>query len=154
MNATSVSKSEKMKAHWLSGRMNKSVYTPEVRAKMSTIKKTHTPWNKGKKMSKEYKETISKTMKGLTGEKSRHWKGGLNPMWIRKVRLKQNGGSHTLGEWENLQAQYNWMCVGCKKQTTLTKDHIIPITRGGSDNIENIQPLCKSCNSRKHNKVF
>lgn len=66
-------------------------------------------------------------------------------------------GSHTFSEWENLKAQYNWTCPSCLKRETeikLTEDHIIPLSRGGSDNIENIQPLCKSCNSRKHIRII
>jgi 5-methylcytosine-specific restriction endonuclease McrA len=65
-------------------------------------------------------------------------------------------GSHTIGEWENLKAQYNWTCPCCGKSdpnVKLTEDHIIPLSKGGSDNIENIQPLCGSCNSRKHTKI-
>lgn len=100
---TSQSKSEKMKAHWASGRMTKDVYTPEVRA----------------------------------------------------IRRRENGGSHTFGEWETLKAQYNWICPCCREpEKELVQDHIIPLAKGGSDNIENIQPLCRSCNAKKHTAII
>lgn len=75
----------------------------------------------------------------------------------RKVRLLKNGGFHSKGEWENLKAQYNWTCPSCHKsepKISLTKDHIVPAIKGGSNNIENIQPLCRPCNSRKHSKII
>ena len=74
----------------------------------------------------------------------------------RELRKKQNGGSFTIREWETLKAQYNWTCPCCFKsepEIKLTIDHIIPISKGGSDNIENIQPLCLKCNIIKSTKV-
>jgi 5-methylcytosine-specific restriction endonuclease McrA len=58
-------------------------------------------------------------------------------------------GTHTLADWEYLRQRIN-RCVKCGAQhLPLTKDHIIAVSRGGCDCIENIQPLCQSCNSRK-----
>lgn len=74
---------------------------------------------------------------------------------IRNYRRKQAEGNFTIQEWENLKAQYNWTCPMCGKRepdVKLTADHIIPISKGGTSNIENIQPLCRSCNARKGNR--
>ncbi|MCK4464389.1 MAG: HNH endonuclease [Bacteroidales bacterium] len=35
-----------------------------------------------------------------------------------------------------------------------TKDHVIPISKGGDNTKENIVPACQSCNSKKFNKIF
>lgn len=64
-------------------------------------------------------------------------------------------GSHTEEEWQELKAFYNYTCLCCGKQEPeikLTRDHVIPLTQGGSDSIDNIQPLCARCNSKKTTK--
>lgn len=70
----------------------------------------------------------------------------------RYARQKGALGNHTLQEWENLKKLYDQKCAYCRESKPLTKDHIIPLSKGGSDFIENIQPLCRNCNSKKHNK--
>lgn len=67
----------------------------------------------------------------------------------RYAREKNAIGSHTLQEWENLKIKFNNKCAICDKEIKLTKDHIIPLSAGGTDYIENIQPLCRNCNSKK-----
>lgn len=68
----------------------------------------------------------------------------------RRARIAKNGGSYTPSEWKLLCAKYDYKCLRCGEKKPLTPDHVIPISRGGTNNIDNIQPLCKSCNCKKH----
>ena len=43
-------------------------------------------------------------------------------------------------------------CLCCGAKTGLSIDHVIPISIGGKDELSNLQPLCKSCNSSKGTK--
>jgi hypothetical protein len=61
---------------------------------------------------------------------------------------------HTEQEWRELCAKYNHCCLRCGLQLPLSRDHIVPVTQGGSDAITNIQPLCKVCNSWKNNRTI
>ena len=50
-----------------------------------------------------------------------------------------------------------YRCVECgatSKETTLEIDHIIPVSRGGTNDIDNLQTLCKECNRAKSNTFW
>lgn len=68
----------------------------------------------------------------------------------KRYELEKNAeGGHTDEEWENLKREYNFRCAHCNKRKKLCRDHIIPLCKGGSSYISNIQPLCANCNSKK-----
>lgn len=71
----------------------------------------------------------------------------------RRNQVKNAEGSHTLEEWESLKKKYHQHCAYCNKKRFLTRDHIIPISKGGTNHIWNIQPFCRPCNSRKFNHI-
>lgn len=59
-------------------------------------------------------------------------------------------GRHTEDEWELMLDACYHLCVRCYADEPLVRDHILPLcVAGSSDHIENIQPLCWSCNSTK-----
>ena len=148
-------------------------HSPESIAKMKAKLMGNIPWNKGKKMSEDFRikcrqrqlgvvrspETCKRIGDGHRGEKNYHWKGGYeNKLFLnnqRRIRKEGNGGSHSLEEWLELKRKYNNTCPACLKREpliTLSRDHINPISLGGTDDITNIQPLCRACNSKKNNR--
>jgi 5-methylcytosine-specific restriction endonuclease McrA len=59
--------------------------------------------------------------------------------------------------WHWLCEQLDNRCQYCGHQFPARKleiDHIIPVSKGGTSSRENIQPLCRSCNSKKRDAYF
>lgn len=45
-------------------------------------------------------------------------------------------------------------CAYCGRKTKLQIDHKLAISRGGTDDLNNISFVCTNCNSRKYNKTI
>jgi 5-methylcytosine-specific restriction endonuclease McrA len=72
-----------------------------------------------------------------------------NSRWVREFAAK---GSFTRAQFKELCAAYGKVCLCCRGKGPLVPDHVIPLESQGSNDITNIQPLCKRCNSRKGTK--
>jgi 5-methylcytosine-specific restriction endonuclease McrA len=72
----------------------------------------------------------------------------------RKSNMKNLPCDLTAQEWEEIKKSQNYRCALCGKTKSLARDHIIPLSRGGAFTKDNIQGLCKSCNSIKHTKTM
>lgn len=83
--------------------------------------------------------------------KRRVWSKAANHR--RRVRVRDAGPSFTTQQWRALCEQYGHRCLCCGEHKPLTPDHVIPLSLGGSNTIDNIQPLCGPCNSRKFTKT-
>lgn len=57
--------------------------------------------------------------------------------------------THTAKEWQAMLDATGRQCVKCGGEGPLEKDHIVPIYQGGTDGIDNLQPLCRACNAAK-----
>ena len=73
----------------------------------------------------------------------------------RRARLEGGGGSHTAAEWRVVLKEYGNRCAYCA--TALARpirEHVVPLQRGGTDDITNIVPACNRCNTLKGSEVW
>lgn len=120
----------------------------------------------GKHHSSHTKAKIRRNRCGKAlADKNSAWKGGLTKQpgyrahlqRSRELAKRVSGGTHTFQQWLELK---NWggnICFNCRRsepEIKLTRDHIVPLSQGGSDGITNIQPLCLPCNVRKYTKTI
>ena len=119
--------------------------------------------DKIKEYNKEYKE---KNKEELSKRKLEYYKTlhGRLLNRLRKIRRrekeKQLITDYTKEEWNHKLNETKGICPYCKQKVgikKLTLDHITPISKAPISfvyTIEQIQPLCKSCNSKKNNKII
>lgn len=77
-----------------------------------------------------------------------------------KLKRREVEGFHSFQDWITLLKEYENRCFYCNDKMTKyvgpkqrTRDHIIPLAKGGTDDIDNIVPACRSCNSSKGIKL-
>jgi 5-methylcytosine-specific restriction endonuclease McrA len=75
-------------------------------------------------------------------------KGGHN----RRINTKKTISNLTHTDWSIILQLQNYQCTKCGDyfdQKIPTRDHIISVKDGGALTKNNVQALCKSCNSKK-----
>jgi hypothetical protein len=97
-------------------------------------------------------------MATFSGEKSWHWKGGdAIPSYPVRLLRATVGRGVTDSEWRAIKLRFDNRCACCRRPASerrLTMDHIVPLSKGGSHQPENIQPLCLLCNQVKHVRIL
>lgn len=85
----------------------------------------------------------------------------IRSMWAahtqkRRARKRLAPGSFTETEIFILYRDQDGKCARCHEclPPNFHRDHIVPLSRGGSNYINNIQLLCPSCNCRKSSKLM
>lgn len=72
----------------------------------------------------------------------------------RRARLKENGGSHTPKQIQEQFTRQKGKCYYCRvKMEKYQIDHVVPVSKGGSNDISNIVLACPPCNQQKNDRL-
>lgn len=70
----------------------------------------------------------------------------------RKILAKRRGAMGpgvTARQWNDLCEAFGRRCAYCGCAAKLTEDHVRPVSKGGADDLHNVLPACRKCNTRK-----
>jgi 5-methylcytosine-specific restriction endonuclease McrA len=89
--------------------------------------------------------------------KQRYRKTAKGKMAMRSDRIKRKYrevGRIDSRAWQRKMRRLEGKCQLCGTTDNITVDHILPLKKGGTNHIDNLQPLCRTCNLKKHVKVL
>lgn len=104
--------------------------------------------------SRYYKENKDHIKKYLEGYREAN---RLKLRGYTHARRAMLNGSYTASEFEALVFKSGSKCLACGtpgSPIALTVDHVLPVSKGGSNYARNLQPLCRACNSLKRAKFI
>lgn len=73
----------------------------------------------------------------------------------KSARRRGPAGDAMRAHTDKLFAKFDWRCCFCGcilDHETITEDHVIPLARGGTGDLKNLQFACRSCNSSKQDR--
>lgn len=79
-----------------------------------------------------------------------HEQTSKHKRYANTLQAPRNDLTHI--QWVAIQEAQDHRCAYCDKRChwRLTRDHITPLSQGGSNTLHNVIGACGSCNSRKH----
>jgi len=81
--------------------------------------------------------------------------------WCKRFNKKNNNKTRRSSFTKSIRHEVfkkdKYHCIECgatNKKAVLHIDHIIPVSKGGTDELDNLQTLCESCNLAKKNRII
>ena len=115
-------------------------------------------WRDPEKIKEYHRAYREKNRERLEG--ARLERKNRNPILHRERKLavqrsrRSAGGYISPEEWRQLKEKYRNLCFRCLDKKVLTLDHIIPLSKGGMNTLENAQPMCAPCNRAKSTEAI
>jgi len=107
---------------------------------------------------REYTERNREKVREINRKAQARYRKTEKGRWSKRVYeyRKRNPkiGKIDKKQWEEKLKRLGGKCQMCGSTEDITIDHIIPLSKGGTNHIDNLQPLCRRCNSRKQNKIM
>ena len=124
--------------------------TKQRRKEDIIFKQKSNNWHR--KYQKERRSNDEQFRLSILQNSKRYYRKHLEKECARRLRRRTFGNID-----ENIIKQihtiYNEQCIFCGSSEKLTIEHLIPVTRDGTNDIDNLALACESCNYSKSNKL-
>jgi 5-methylcytosine-specific restriction endonuclease McrA len=118
--------------------------SPELQEKKRVRDREYALTEEGRAINKIARKKYSQTAKGKIS----------NINGKARRRQLEKTGRITAKEWVEKLKEFGYCCNICGTEENIEMDHVHPLSKGGSHHIDNVQPLCRSCNASKGVKLY
>jgi len=114
--------------------------------------------NKESRKIRQRKSELTESQRERKNRKMREWRKN-NPEKAarhcnnKRAKRRSAEGKFTNDEWKAVVDHFSGRCVYCGEKGKMTVEHVVPLSRGGTNYIENIVPACLGCNASKGKKT-